>query len=207
MSNCVIIGGADINNYERVKSFLHRDDYFIYCDSGLKHLDNLGFKPSLIVGDFDSHENPNMDIETIVLPRAKDDTDTVYAAREGIKRGFESFVLIGVTGGRIDHTLGNIYLLLYLYDNGKKAVMIDEYSELSIIGTEPEHISDKYPYFSLVNIEGTAKGITIENAKFPLTDGEITTRYQYGFSNEVLPGKKAKVYTKEGTLLLIKDII
>ena len=205
MSRCIIVGGADINNYDFIRTSLQSDDYVIFCDSGLKHLSSLQVKPSLIVGDFDSHENPHLDTETIVLPCEKDDTDTVYAMKEAIKRGFDTFLLIGVVGGRLDHTLGNISMLLYLDSHGCKGTIIDDYSEMEIISSAPAYIEDKYEFFSLLNITGCAKGITIQNAKYPLNDGEITCEYQYGVSNEVLPGKTAIVSVREGKLLLIKD--
>ena len=205
MSRCIIVGGADINNYDFIRESLQSDDYVIFCDSGLKHLSSLQVKPSLIVGDFDSHENPHLDTETIVLPCEKDDTDTVYAMKEAIKRGFDTFLLIGVVGGRLDHTLGNISMLLYLDSHGCKGTIIDDYSEMEIISSAPAYIEDKYEFFSLLNITGCAKGITIQNAKYPLDDGEITCEYQYGVSNEVLPGKTAIVSVREGKLLLIKD--
>lgn len=205
MSRCIIVGGADINNYDFIRESLQSDDYVIFCDSGLKHLSALQVKPSLIVGDFDSHENPHLDTETIVLPCEKDDTDTVYAMKEAIKRGYDTFLLIGVVGGRLDHTLGNISMLLYLDSHGCKGTIIDDYSEMEIISSEPAYIEDKYEFFSLLNITGCAKGITIQNAKYPLNDGEITCEYQYGVSNEVLPGKTAIVSVHEGKLLLIKD--
>lgn len=205
MSRCIIVGGADINNYDFIRTSLQSDDYVIFCDSGLKHLSSLQVKPSLIVGDFDSHENPHLDTETIVLPCEKDDTDTVYAMKEAIKRGYDTFLLIGVVGGRLDHTLGNISMLLYLDSHGCKGTIIDDYSEMEIISSEPAYIEDKYEFFSLLNITGCAKGITIQNAKYPLNDGEITCDYQYGVSNEVLPGKTAIVSVREGKLLLIKD--
>ena len=41
--------------------------------------------------------------------------------------------------------------------------------------------------------------------KFLLDNGEIHCGYQYGTSNEVLPGQTAVVSVKEGLLLLIKD--
>lgn len=205
MSRCIIVGGADINNYDFIRESLQSDDYVIFCDSGLKHLASLQVKPSLIVGDFDSHENPHLDTETIVLPCEKDDTDTVYAMKEAIKRGFDTFLLIGVVGGRLDHTLGNISMLLYLDSHGCKGTIIDDYSEMEIISSAPAYIEDKYEFFSLLNITGCAKGITIQNAKYPLNDGEITCEYQYGVSNEVLPGKTAIVSVREGKLLLIKD--
>lgn len=205
MKRCVIVGGADIGNDGFIRDALQPDDYVIFCDSGLKHLDALQVQPSLIVGDFDSHENPHLDVETLVLPCEKDDTDTVYAMKEAIKRGFDTFLLIGVVGGRLDHTLGNVSMLLYLDSLGLKGTIMDDYSEMEIVSSSPVAIEDKYAFFSLLNISGCARGISIQNAKYPLDDGEITCEYQYGVSNEVLPGKTAVVSVREGKLLLIKD--
>lgn len=204
MGRCVIVGGANINNYDFIREKLSADDYIIFCDSGLKHMENLRVQPSLIVGDFDSHENPQLDIETIVLPCEKDDTDTVYAVKEAIKRRYDNFLLIGVVGARLDHTLGNVSILLYLDSLGKKGCIIDDYSEIEIVSNGPVYIEDSYSFFSLLNISGTAKGITIENAKYPLDNAEITCEYQYGISNEVLKGHKAAIRITEGKLLLIK---
>lgn len=205
MKRCVIIGGADIGNYARIRQYLKADDFFIYCDSGLRHIEGLGYNPSLIVGDFDSHENPNSDIETIVLPCEKDDTDTVFAVKEAINRGFCDFLLVGVIGARLDHTLGNVSILLMLDSKGATAKIIDDYSEMEIISDKAVSVDDSFAYFSLINISGTAEGITITDAKYPLNNGKITCEYQYGISNEVLPNKKAKISVKNGRLLLIKD--
>ena len=41
---CLIVGGADINNYEKVKTYLTGEEFAIYCDSGLKHRERLGVK-------------------------------------------------------------------------------------------------------------------------------------------------------------------
>lgn len=204
MKRCVIVGGADIGRYDRVRSRLREDDFYICCDSGLRHRAGLGITPDLIVGDFDSHENPHLGTETIVLPREKDDTDTVFAVREAVRRGFQDFLLTGVIGGRLDHTLGNVSLLLMLDAQGIRAAALDDYAEMEIVSRRPARIEDRYPYFSLLNISGLARGITIRNAKFPLHNAEITCEYQYGISNEVLPGMTAEVTVEEGRLLLIK---
>ena len=66
MRRWVIIGGAEIHDYENVRRYLRHDDCFVYCDCGLKHQEALGVMPDLIIGDFDSHEDPHMDVETIV---------------------------------------------------------------------------------------------------------------------------------------------
>ncbi len=206
MRRCVVVGGADIGQYDRIRAYLREDDFYICCDSGLKHREGLGIVPDLIVGDFDSHENPCLDIDTIVLPCEKDDTDTVFAAKEALKRGFQDFLLVGIIGGRLDHTLGNLSLLLMLDGQGKKAVALDDYSEMEIVSGRPVPIEDRYQYFSLLNISGLARNITIRNAKYPLTNAEITCEYQYGISNEVLPGRTAEVSVEEGRLLLIRGM-
>ena len=207
MRRCVIIGGASIGDYGTVSAKLRQDDYMIYCDCGLRHMDGLGAEPDLIVGDFDSYSNPEYDTETIVLPCEKDDTDTVFAVKEALRRGFEDFLLIGVVGERLDHTLGNVSILLMLDSEGKVGTIIDDYSEMEIVSDRCEMpciIDDSYVYFSLINISGTARGVTIRGAKYPLENAEITCEYQYGVSNEVLPGCTAEVSVGEGRLLLVK---
>jgi len=204
MKRCVIVGGADIGNYGYIRELLLDDDYVVFCDSGLKHLPHLRREPDLIVGDFDSHENPQLDAETIVLPREKDDTDTVYAVKEAVQRGFDEFLLIGVVGARLDHTLGNVSILLYLDAMKKKGRIIDDYSEMEIVSSRPVSVCGRYSFFSLLNITGCARGITITGAKYPLSGAEITSEYQYGISNEVLPGETATVSVNSGKLLLVK---
>ena len=204
MKRCVIVGGAAITDYDRIRKALYEDDFCIFCDSGLNHAEALHTEPSLIVGDFDSHRKPDTSTETIVLPREKDDTDTVYAVKEAVRRGFEDFLLIGMTGERFDHTFANVSLLLYLDSLGKAARLIDDYSEMEIVSGNTAEIDDSYSFFSLMNISGTARGITITGAKYPLNGAEISSEYQYGVSNEVLPGQTARVFVREGRLLLVK---
>ena len=204
MNRCVVIGGAEITAYERIRKNLREDDYIICCDSGQRHAAPLQVRPSLTVGDFDSSERPEAETETIVLPREKDDTDTVYAVREAVRRGFEEFLILGAVGARFDHTFGNISLLLYLDSIGKKARILDDYSEMEIVSLKPAKVSSSFAYFSLLNISGTASGITIRGAKYPLEDAEIRSEYQYGISNEALPGETATVTVGKGRALLVK---
>ena len=224
MKRCVIVGGAPIENYQRIKGYLRDDDFIIYCDCGLKHKERLEAKPDLIVGDFDSYEKSklggisiNMEnatatdedsSEVIELCPVKDDTDTSHAVTVALERGFEDFLLVGMTGRRMDHTLGNVYVLHRLDELNKKALMVDDYSEMSIVNRETVSIDDSMPFFSLINITGKASGITIKNAKYPLENSEIVQIHNdLGVSNEVLPGMTASISIKEGKLLLIRDIV
>ena len=112
-------------------------------------------------------------------------------------------IAVGVVGARLDHTLGNVSSLLYLDSLGKKGYIIDDYSEMEIVSNKPAYIENSFSFFSLLNISGTAKRVTMKNAKYPLNDGEISCEYQYGISNEVV-GEIAEISIREGKLLLIK---
>ena len=212
----MIVGGAGISDYGRIRRYFRSDDHVIYCDSGLRHMKGLEAEPSLIIGDWDSHDDPHLEVETITLPVAKDDTDTVYAAREGMKRGFREFLLVGVLGGRLDHSLVNAYILTMLENNGCRGLIVDDYSEVGLISSVCDddgnlrpgeaRVDDSYPFFSLVAMEGEARGVTIRNAKFCIEDAVIGPGYQYGTSNEPLPGKTAEITVSDGRLLLIKII-
>ena len=205
MKRCVIVGGAPIGRYDRIKPLLREDDYLIYCDSGLKHVDELGRQPDLIIGDFDSHEKPETGIETIVLPTVKDDTDSMFAVKEGIRRGFGDFLLLGALGGRLDHTMVNVYSLIYLDEKGKNGAIADDFSIVRLVSRSPVEIESKWAFFSLVNIDGSAHGVTIRNAKYELENAEIPCSFQYATSNEPLPNQTAAVSAREGRLLLICD--
>lgn len=239
----VVVCGAKIKDYEFVCSYFKDDDFFIYCDSGLKHENDimstttemrcnsdimstdeklscaggimstnrkeLG-RADLIIGDFDSHEYPDgRDVEIIKLPREKDDTDSVYAVKEAVKRGFDSFLMVGVIGDRLDHGLVNVYALIYLYENNIDALIVDDFSEMKLIGNrKSESVEKSWPYFSLVAIAGEAKGVTIKNAKYELEDAVIKPSYQYATSNEPLNDSGAEdalISVKDGYLLLMKD--
>jgi len=200
----VIIAGGTICDPSFYRPLVQADDFVICADSGYINAAKIGITPKLVIGDFDSSENPCLDVETIVLPCEKDDTDTVFAVKEAIKRGFKDFVLLGVIGQRLDHTLGNVSILKMLFEKGFKALIADEYTEMQIVGEKPLYIDDSYPFFSLLNIFGNAKGIEVKNAKYPLENAEITTDYQYGISNEVIKGLTASVSVAQGRLLLIK---
>lgn len=204
MKRCVIVGGAPIEDYAAIRGYFRDDDFFIFCDSGLFHADRLFVIPDLIVGDFDSHERPDTDVETIVLPTVKDDTDTVFAAKEALRRGFTDFLLVGVVGARLDHTLCNVYLLYDLFSRGCGALIVDDSSEMLMVGKTPETVEKRFPFFSLLNITGAARGVTVTGAKYPLENAEITSGYQYAVSNEVA-SDLAVITVSDGCLLLIKD--
>ena len=200
----VVVAGGDIALYDRARSFLRGDDYFIFCDSGLYHKKELKVEPDLIIGDFDSHNLVQNEAETIVLPEKKDDTDSISGVKVALNRGFKEFLLLGMTGRRMDHALCNIYILDYIKSQGGRAMLADDWCEMEIVEKERVIVSDSYAYFSLIAWKGKCEGVNILNAAYPLVDATISPQYQYAISNEPLKGGSV-VWVREGSLLLIKD--
>ena len=200
----VVIAGGEIISYERVRSFLKPEDYYIFCDSGLFHKEGLNVEPDLIIGDFDSHEKVDTGSEIITLPEMKDDTDSLSGVKLALKRGFKDFLLLGMTGRRMDHTLCNLYLLAFIKSHDGNALIVDDWSEMEVVEKEEVFISDTYAYFSLIAWKGKCEGVNIENALYPLSSAVIEPEYQYGISNEPLKGG-SRVWVEKGSLLLIKD--
>ncbi len=203
MRRCVIVGGAPIERAEELRAYLRADDFMIYCDCGLRHEDALGRAPDLIVGDFDSHAEVHAAAETIVLPHVKDDTDSFFAAKEALRRGFRDFLLLGAVGARLDHTLGNLSAALMLDGAGAKVRLADDYSEMELVSSEAS-VTDDFPYFSLLPLGGAAEGVTVTGAKFPLRDAVLRPDSSLGVSNEVLPGETARIRVGAGRLLLVR---
>lgn len=211
MKRCVIVSAGEIRDYERARSFLREGDFFVFCDGGLAHAGGLCVKPDIIVGDFDSCKASDLSEyagtaghpEIIKLPREKDDTDTMYAVRLAVERGFDDFLFLGAMGARFDHALANVSVLLFLDGLGIKALLVDDYSEMQIAGKRPLYIKDNCSYFSVMTIEGNVSGVNIKNAKYPLENASLSADFQLGISNEVLPGKTAEVSVKHGRVLVI----
>ena len=210
MKRAVIVCGAKIKDYEFVSSFFSEGDFFIYCDSGLIHEDRflsiVDIKAGLIIGDFDSYKRPERDVEIIELPPVKDDTDSIYAIKEAISRGYKDILIVGAIGDRFDHSLVNAYALMLINDLGASGKIVDDYSEMTLVDNRiPVQIDSKWRYFSLIAISGTVSGVTIKNAKYNLDKATINPKYQYAISNEVEGKIPARVSVEEGALLLIKD--
>lgn len=208
MKRCVIVAAGEIRDYARAGAFLREGDFFVFCDGGLAHADGLGVKPDVVVGDFDSCDADVLakwqdKCEIIRLPREKDDTDTLFAVKLALERGCSDFLLLGTMGGRFDHALGNISILLYLDGLGKTAVLVDDFSTMHIAGAKPFYINDDCSYFSVLTVAGDVSGVNIRNAKYPLENASLSSDFQLGISNEVLPGKVAEVSVKHGRVLVV----
>ena len=165
MPRCVIIGAGPVEPEQ--KKLLLPGDYVIACDAGYLNARTLGVVPDLIVGDFDSAPRPEGE-NLVVLPAEKDDTDTHYAARLAVEKGFEQVLILGVLGGaRLDHSLAAIAAGLWLAKQGPEVTIAGRGAVLRYVlpGRPAKVEHDPHAYFSLFPLEGAAEGVGITGAK------------------------------------------
>lgn len=98
----------------------------IGVDGGLNHCATLDITPQWIIGDFDSVESDVFkrfrQDKMIQLEAAKNLTDLEVAVKKAQQLNTTAqIVIFGGLGGRLDHTLSNIFLLLRMAtDVGKR---------------------------------------------------------------------------------------
>lgn len=157
----------------------------IAADKGYETLSRLGVHPGLVVGDFDSLGSVPDHPQVLRLPRIKDETDTGFALRQGLKRGYRRFVLLGCLGGRLDHTVANLQLLSWLSAQGAQGVLLGE-GEAAAVVTEGtlSFPASMEGFVSVFCAGGTARGVTLEGLKYPLDHAELTSDFPLGVSNE-----------------------
>ena len=204
MKRCVIIGGAPIADYKRIKALLRDDDFYAVCDSGLTHLQGLQISPSLIIGDFDSAERPITDTETITLPREKDDTDSFYAAKKALSMGYERFYFCGCTGGeREDHTYANIAMMRYLCRRGADCIMEGERQYYKVVrGPSKLVFNDDKGYFSVFSLSETAEGVSMHGFEYETDSITISCDVPLGVSNR-FGGGVCTFELQKGEVLLV----
>src|SRR5262249_3455790 len=88
----------------------------IAVDGGLRHVLDSGLTPDLVVGDLDSISVPLLETraphaEILRFPAHKDETDLELALLAAVNRGWHTIRVLGAIGGRLDQTLGNVWLL------------------------------------------------------------------------------------------------
>ncbi|MFR3202176.1 MAG: thiamine diphosphokinase, partial [[Clostridium] leptum] len=155
-ARCVIIGSAPVDEAERrfIGTQVSPEDFLVCADGGYETARRLGLKPGLLIGDLDScTEDFPPDIEAVRLPVHKDDTDMMYSLKECLGRGYRDFLLLGATGGRLDHTVANLCGLYYLAMHNARGVLADRQNETVLVINgrvglqgEPGALVSVFPY-------------------------------------------------------------
>lgn len=206
---CIIIAAGDLTVSE---INVDDDDLVIAVDGGIGYCGVLGVEPDIILGDFDSLSDDEIDaVETlkreipnriITLPVEKDDTDTMAAIRLGLERGCSDFRIYGGTGGnRLDHTIANIQSLLFIKNREAVGYLIDGNGMIFIIKNETIYFRENMQgVMSLFSLREKSEGVTIRGMKYPLNDYTLTNDFPIGISNKFI-GQPASVTVKNGEVL------
>ena len=203
MSRCVILSAAPVTDPAAQRGLLQPGDWFVAADGGLRLAQALGVHPAAVVADFDSGQEPEEDgLEIIRYPVEKDVTDTQAAAMLALERGYRDFLLLGCTGGRLDHTMGNLSVLLYILRRGGSALLADEDNRVRLLAPGDYTVpAEKGFHLSLVPFGGDVRGVTLRHVKYPLADAVLSEEETLGISNEFLDCP-AQISFREGRLLL-----
>lgn len=191
-------------NADLLSSDYRTADLYIAADSGRLTAQRCGITPHVVAGDFDSSEKPACgNAEIVAVPAEKDFTDTMLACELAIARGFRRLLILGGTGGRIDHTFSNVFLLEGLKNRGVSAILEDGMNRIRLLQDESCTLAkEHFSYFSLIALEDARVSVT--GSKYPLSDAPLKRDNPYAVSNEILE-KDATVTVAGGSVLLIES--
>lgn len=209
----LIVSGGSIED-DFVRDLIQKNDYetVIACDSGMEFFYRNGLHPDLILGDFDSADQSVVkafreqgDVRLEQFPAQKDWTDTELAVRRALESGADQIDLVGATGSRLDHVMGNLQLLALGLEKGVTISLLDAHNRIRLID-QPLTIKKKEQYgdyVSLIPHGGAVCGLTLKGMKYPLFGATLTPDVSLGISNEIVD-EEASISFQEGRLFVFE---
>ena len=138
----------------------------------------------------------------------KESTDRPIAIELALDLGSSEITLLGGTGTRMDHVLGNIQSLMLAKKKGVSCVILDEYNRIQLIDGETRlKKSEQYgKYVSLLPLTTEVTGVDLTGFKFNLTGHTFTSTGSAGLgvSNEIIEDT-AEIRVKSGIFVLIES--
>ena len=113
-SKTVILADGNFPTHPVPLALLQGARRVVCCDGAAVKLLDAGREPDWIVGDLDSLPEPLRArfAARLAADTRQDVNDLTKAIRFCAARGWNDWVILGATGGREDHTLGNLSLLV-----------------------------------------------------------------------------------------------
>lgn len=145
--------------------------YVVCCDGGANEYIRRGHIPDAIVGDGDSLSEENRLRYSSLLhtfPEDQETNDQTKAVNFLLAQGKRHIAILGATGKREDHTIGNISLLIeYLRDGAE----VRTYTDYGIfIPCRDTHTFPCRPGQQVSIINFTARGLHGKGLVYPLSD-------------------------------------
>ena len=184
----------------------------IAADGGARVAQNFAFRIHTVIGDLDSLSP--QEIDTLVAegaefqrhPPEKDFTDLELALHYASEIGIDWMRIIGGTGGRLDQTLANVYLLAMPILANRDVRVVAGKQEIRLLYPGEHFVSGASgDTLSLIPLGKHVVGITTEDLLYPLVDETLVLGASRGISN-ILGGDTARITFQEGMLLLAHTI-
>lgn len=204
------------------KEYLQKNqfDTVVCADSGLNTAHMLGLKVDYFMGDFDSVSSDvlelymnkkvlnSIDAQFVKYPKQKDATDTELVLDFVLENAPSSIVILGATGGRIDHLLANIGILLKALKKDIETCIIDSYNKVYLIDRETRLYKDDIwnKYISFYPYTDKVEKLRLSGLKYELSGEDIEKGSSRTVSNEFLDDNdKAFVSFDKGILIVIQS--
>ena len=176
----VLLAAGDFPRTETPLKALREADVRICCDSAAEALASHGMEPDHIIGDLDSLSASFRERYAGILTHIEeqDDNDLTKAFRLALTLAPGRITILGATGKREDHTLGNISLLLdYAREAACPVVMLTDYGRFTAIfdtATLPSRPGQQISIFAFDN------SLTIKSAglKYPTDQVRFDTLWK-----------------------------
>ena len=188
MIKIALFAGGTIDNFQM--DF----DLFIGVDRGSLLLIEQGICPDLAVGDFDSVSEKELALiysqskEVLQAQSEKDDTDLELAVKAVFARYPQAqLTIFGAFGGRLDHTLANIFLPSdpEITPYMQQIRLCSAQNELSYCPQGRHEIKPVAGMNYLAFMPVSNSQLTIEGAKYPLNESNYFFKKVYA-SNEFI---------------------
>lgn len=214
MKTCLVITGGPIDlgfagDFLKDRSF----NKVIAVDAGLEAVKALGILPDVIVGDFDTVKTEVLSefqqMEHIIWEvhrPEKDETDTELALKRAMASGCGEIAILGATGGRLDHMLGNLHLLYPCLQKGIFAYLLDSQNKVYLLDEGKDFFEETLwgKYVSFLPLSQEVKGITLTGFKYPLYEKDIEIGTSLCISNELIE-EEARIDFREGVLICVES--
>jgi thiamine pyrophosphokinase len=194
-----LVANGDIHNLEDCMHILSGCDQVIAVDGGLRYCHQLGVRPEVLIGDWDSVDARLLEqygeVPKLSFPILKDKTDLEIAVEYALTSATE-LIVFGALGNRIDHTLYNL-ILLTRYP-GK---MIYE-SEQGRVFAMPHYTTMiTYPgqVISFLPMNGPVVGITTQGFRWELKEATFDAHFM-SVCNEAVQDK-VEITFRQGSLV------
>ncbi len=206
-----IFANGLVARVDLLKEQILQADYLVAADGGLRFLRALALLPHLLIGDLDSLTAEEVQaaraagVEVRQFPVQKDETDLELAVTAVVQAGYQQIRIVGALGGRLDMTLGNLFLLLLPELQGLDARLEDGQEEVYLIRAEEGEriISGQVgERVSLLPLGAPTEGIVTHGLYYPLRHETLLPERTRGISN-VLTTPNATIRLERGILVCI----